>query len=191
MASRWLRWITPNQLTIARILAIPVLLVLIDLDTPIVNYVALVLFTLACLTDYWDGNLARERNEVTQLGKMLDPIADKMLISATLMMLLAAGHAHVIPAIAIVLREFAVSGLRQVAAAEGIVIAAVPGAKLKTVLQMVAVGLLLLHHDPLELPLELAGQVALWVAMAWTLVTGFRYFTDYFRGRADAGDGAA
>jgi len=181
MGSRWLRWVTPNQLSLVRILAIPVLLWLIALGRPWAAYLALVLFVFACLTDYWDGNLARERNEVSRVGKLLDPIADKMLIAASLLILLAEGHAGLVPTVVIVLREFAISGLRQVAAAEGVVLAAVKGAKWKTLLQMIAVGMLLLHHGPLGLPMEAAGRVMLWVAALWTLVTGYWYFSDYFR----------
>ena len=104
----------------ARIAAVPLLMVLIWLDRPLANYVALAVFVVACLTDYWDGDLARVRKEVTQLGKLLDPIADKMLITASLVMLVQRGSADAVPTILILLREFAVSGLRQVAASEGV-----------------------------------------------------------------------
>jgi cardiolipin synthase len=180
-AYRWLKWVTPNQLTFGRILAVPVLLGLIYWRSPWSNYVALALFFLACLTDYWDGNLARARDEVSQMGKMLDPIADKMLISASLIMLVALGIAGPVPTILILMREFAVSGLRQVAALEGVAIAAVRGAKWKTIFQMLATGALLLNHDPLGLPLVAFGQALLWFATLWTLVTGYSYFADYFR----------
>ncbi|MBI4083161.1 MAG: CDP-diacylglycerol--glycerol-3-phosphate 3-phosphatidyltransferase [Candidatus Lambdaproteobacteria bacterium] len=187
----WPKWITPNRLTIGRILAIPLLMVLIWWDGWPANTVAAVVFIFACLTDYWDGNLARARNEVSQLGKLLDPIADKMLISASLVMLVwivpAGGHAQgwviVVPTIVIILREFAVSGLRQVAAAEGVVIAAVTGAKVKTILQMVAVGMLIMHHDPFRLPFGALGELVLWVATGWTLWTGYGYFAEYYQAK--------
>lgn len=181
MTSALFKWVTPNQLTAARILSIPLLLVLIYLNTPLANDVAVVVFILACLTDYWDGFLARQRNEVTQLGKLLDPIADKMLIMASLIMLVWMGIAGVVPTILITLREFAVAGLRSVAAAEGVVIDAARGAKWKTLLQMIATGLLMLHHNPLSLPMGLIGAWALWLAAAWTLWTGYEYFAEYFR----------
>ncbi|MCH8841501.1 MAG: CDP-diacylglycerol--glycerol-3-phosphate 3-phosphatidyltransferase [SAR324 cluster bacterium] len=175
------RWVTPNQLTVGRILSIPVLLVLISLDRPLTNNAAWVLYTIACLTDYWDGVLARERGEVTQLGRLLDPIADKMLILSSLILLVSMGFAAVIPTILITLREFAVGGLRSVAAVEGVLISSVKGAKWKTVLQMLATGTLILHHNPFTIPADLIGEVLLWVAAAWTLWTGYVYFAGYLK----------
>jgi CDP-diacylglycerol--glycerol-3-phosphate 3-phosphatidyltransferase len=184
MVETLFRWVTPNQLTLGRIGAIPVLLLLLWLEHPVGNYLALVLFVLACLTDYWDGMLARQRGEVTQLGKLLDPIADKMLILSSLILLVGMGIAGALPTILIALRELAVGGLRTVAAAEGVIIAAAPGAKWKTVLQMLATGLLMLHHDPFSLPVDVAGQAMLWIAAAWTLWTGWSYFSRYFHSSA-------
>jgi CDP-diacylglycerol--glycerol-3-phosphate 3-phosphatidyltransferase len=185
-AYRWLWWITPNQLTYARIGAVPLLMVLIWIDRSPADYVAWVVFFVACLTDYWDGSLARTRKEVSQAGKLLDPIADKMLISASLVMLVARGSADPVPTVLILIREFAVSGLRQVAAIEGIAIAATRGAKAKTILQMIATGTLLFGHEPFGLPLNLLGRGLLWVAVAWTLWTGFAYFAEYHRSRRAA-----
>ena len=174
------RWVTPNQLTLARIAAVPVLLVLLYLDEPLGNWLAAVLFLIACFTDYLDGVLARQRGEITALGKLLDPIADKMLVLSALIFLVSMDIAGAIPTILITAREFAVAGLRSVAAAEGVIIAAAPGAKWKTALQMLATGLLMLHHDPFALPLGLVGEIVLWVAAAWTLWTGYDYFAQYF-----------
>ena len=181
MPYRLLKWVTPNQLTLARILSAPVLMGLVYLDAPATNWVAGVLFILAGLTDYVDGNLARHRGEVTQLGRMLDPIADKILVTAALVMLVARGHAGAVPTILILMREFAVSGLRQVAVADGVHIYAFRGAKWKAALQMVATGMLLLNHDPFGLPVEAAGRVMLWAAALLTLWTGYDYFRAYFR----------
>jgi CDP-diacylglycerol--glycerol-3-phosphate 3-phosphatidyltransferase len=179
--SRWLKWTTPNQLTFARILAVPVLVALIYWHGPVSNVIALAIFFVACLTDYWDGTLARERHEVTQMGKLLDPIADKILISASLVMLVSEGIADPVPTIVIILREFAVSGLRQVAAIEGVAIAAVRGAKAKTIMQMLATGTLLLNNDPFGLPLTAIGRSLLWISAVWTVWTGYTYFADYYR----------
>jgi len=182
-AYRWLRWATPNQLTYARIGAVPLLMLLIWLDRPVANYIALAVFVLACLTDYWDGAVARTRKEVSQSGKLLDPLADKMLITASLVMLVARGSADAVPTVLILIREFAVSGLRQVAALEGVAVSASQAAKWKTVLQMFATGFLLLSHDPFGLPMALIGRGLLWAVAAWTLWTGYTYFTAYYRGR--------
>lgn len=178
---QWLSWVTPNQLTVGRMVAVPVLMFMVYLDTPLGNTVALAIFILASLTDYVDGNLARFRGEVTLLGRMLDPLADRVLVSASLIMLVAGGHAGAVPTIAIIFREFAVSGLRQVAALEGIEIHVVGGAKWKTGFQMGATGFLLLNHDPFGMPLELLGTVLLWGAMLVTLWTGYGYFAAFFR----------
>lgn len=184
MGYRWLKWVTPNQLTLARIVAVPALILLIYLDRPLANVVAFVIFSLAGLTDYVDGDLARHRGEVTRLGRMLDPIADKMLVSAALVMLVAMGHAGAVPTILIILREFAVSGLRQVAALDGVEIPAIKAAKWKTVSQMLATGPLLLNHDPFGIPMEATGRIVLWAATALTLWSGYGYFSAYFRSRA-------
>lgn len=181
MVNGWFRWLTPNQLTLGRIAAIPVLLLLIWLERPVTNYFAFALFTLACFTDYWDGALARRRGEITPLGKLLDPIADKMLILSSLILMVGMGIAGALPTILIALRELAVGGLRSVASAEGVIISAAPSAKWKTVVQMGATGLLMLHHNPFSLPVDQAGQALLWVAAAWTLWTGYSYFSQYFR----------
>ena len=178
---RWLKWTTPNQLTLARILAVPVLVALIYWRGPVSNVFALAIFVVACLTDYWDGTLARERHEVTQMGKLLDPIADKILISASLVMLVSEGIADPVPTIVIILREFAVSGLRQVAAIEGVAIAAVRGAKAKTIMQMLATGFMLMNNDPFGVPLTAIGRSLLWIAAVWTVWTGYTYFADYYR----------
>jgi CDP-diacylglycerol---glycerol-3-phosphate 3-phosphatidyltransferase len=181
MPYRLLKWVTPNQLTLGRILCAPVLMALVYLDRPATNWVALVLFVLAGLTDYVDGNLARHRGEVTQLGRMLDPIADKILVTASLVMLVSRGHAGAVPTILILMREFAISGLRQVAALDAVEIHVVRGAKWKTGLQMLATGMLLVNHDPLGLPIEAAGRIVLWAAALVTLWTGWDYFAAYFR----------
>lgn len=180
MNQRWLQWITPNRLTAARIVSIPILMVLIYLDRTQTNMVALIIFAIAAMTDYFDGILARERNQVSQMGKLLDPIADKMLVTACLVLLVAQGHADALPTIVILSREFAVSGLRQVASAEGVVIAAVRGAKWKTVFQMVAIGFLIMDNNSLGVPSGAIGQWILWAATALTVVTGAGYFRGYY-----------
>ena len=187
MGYQWLAWVTPNQLTIGRIMAVPVVMYLIYLGGPMANTLAWVLFTVAGVTDYLDGDLARYRGEVTLLGRMLDPLADKMLISASLIMLVAQNHAFVVPTILIILREFAVTGLRQVAALDGIEIHVAGGGKLKTVLQMLATGGLILNHDPFGLPMLFMGNVALWIAMGVTLWTGYGYFSAFFNHKPNDG----
>ena len=181
MTNALFKWVTPNQLTLGRIAAIPGLLLLIYLDNPVAEFLAVGVFILACLTDYWDGYLARFRDQVSRFGRMMDPVADKMLISASLVMLVSMGRADAIPTILIILREFAISAMRQVAAADGVIVSAKASAKWKTVLQMIAVGLLLVSHEPFSIPFAQAGRIVLWVAAVWTLWTGFTYLRDHFK----------
>ncbi len=191
MVQRLLFWISPNQLTLGRIVLIPVLIVLMYIDHPVLNLVAVVVFVMAALTDYFDGILARERNEVSQIGKLLDPVADKMLVTACLVMVVSQGHAWeiAIPTIIILVREFAVSGLRQMASTEGVAIPVAEGAKWKTTLQMVAIGFLIVHTNPFDLPAGLVGRWLLWLAALWTVVTGANYFRHYYRSAAQGAPG--
>ena len=181
MGSSLFKWVTPNQLTLVRIVVIPAILVLIYRGDALSNWVALGIYFVACITDFLDGRLARFRGEISPLGKLLDPIADKMLVSACLVMLVSLDSAQVIPTILILLREFAVSGMRQVAAVEGVVVSASGGAKYKTTLQMLAVGFLIVRHESFAFPSVEIGQVLLWAAAALTLWTGLDYFRDYYR----------
>lgn len=181
MGSTFFKWVTPNQLTLVRIVTIPPILVLIYRGDALSNWVALGLYATACITDFLDGRLARFRGEVSPLGKLLDPIADKMLVSACLVILVSLDAAAVIPTLLILLREFAVSGMRQVAAVEGMVVSASYIAKYKTTLQMLAVGFLIVRHESLGIPSPEIGEVLLWAAAALTLWTGLDYFRDYFR----------
>ena len=185
MGYHWLKWVTPNQLSMLRILLVPVLMVLLYYDRPWGNVGAMFVFLFAGLTDYIDGNLARYRGEVTNLGRLLDPIADKMLVTASLVMLVAAGHAGAVPTILVLMREFAISALRQVAALDGVALASVRGAKWKTTLQMVATGTLIVSVNPFGGPIELIGGILLWAAAVVTLWSGLEYFRMYFREKAE------
>ncbi|MDH4224577.1 MAG: CDP-diacylglycerol--glycerol-3-phosphate 3-phosphatidyltransferase [Deltaproteobacteria bacterium] len=174
-------WVTPNQLTLARILSIPLILWLITFNRPVTNEIAWGVFFFACLTDWWDGLLARARGEVSRLGKLLDPVADKMLVMSTLVMLVSMGRAEAIPTILIMMREFLITGLRAVAAADGKVIAAEQGAKYKAIMQMVATGTLILDHNPYSIPADVLGRWFLYISTFWTLWTGAKYFWQFLK----------
>lgn len=144
---------------------------------------ALVFFVVAELTDIWDGKLARKRNEVTDLGKFLDPIADKLLVTAALLCFCAEWKFYVWPTMIILMREFAVSGLRQIAAAKGVVIAAGKLGKLKTTLQTTSLttllsakvlGLMFGRH--IDLFITAVGHVVMGLAVILTIVSGIEYF---------------
>jgi len=176
----------PNVLTLSRIAAIPLLVAMVALHRPVADLGACVLFSAAAITDYFDGRLARSRRQQSDLGRMLDPIADKLLVGAALMMLVGLGRLSAFglyPAIVIMLREILVSGLREYLAGIRIGLPVTRLAKWKTGFQMGALGTLLagdtsaqLLHLPF-LPVTAIGEAMLWIAAALTLATGWDYLT--------------
>ncbi len=180
----------PNVLTLSRIAAIPVLVLLVAIGAPSTNLLAAILFTIAAITDYLDGRLARERLQLSDFGRMLDPIADKLLVGATLMALVGFGHLPaygIYPAIVIMLREILVSGLREYLAEIRVGLPVTGLSKWKTGFQMAALGLLLLHGNGARviglswLHPGLIGGTLLWVAAALTLITGWDYLKSGLR----------
>jgi CDP-diacylglycerol---glycerol-3-phosphate 3-phosphatidyltransferase len=133
----------PNKLTLARILAVPLLVAALLAETVWGSYLALIVFIAAALTDYWDGKIARERNLVTNFGRIMDPLADKLLMATAFICFVQLGFAPAWMVVLIIGREFAITGLRVLAAAQGRVIAASASGKHKTVSQIVAVLLIL------------------------------------------------
>ncbi len=174
----------PNVLTLSRIAAIPLLVALVALHRPAADFGACLLFSAAAITDYFDGMLARTRRQQSDLGRMLDPIADKLLVAASLMMLVGLGRLSPLglyPAIVIMLREILVSGLREYLAGIRIGLPVTKLAKWKTGFQMGALGILLAGNTTAELlrigfiPVSMIGEGMLWVAAGLTLITGWDY----------------
>ncbi|MTH51787.1 CDP-diacylglycerol--glycerol-3-phosphate 3-phosphatidyltransferase [Bacillus mangrovi] len=178
----------PNKITVSRILLIPVfmLIMLAPLDwgtislagteMPVTQFAGALLFILASVTDWIDGYYARKYNMVTNLGKFLDPLADKLLVSAALIILVELQLAPSWMVIIIISREFAVTGLRLILANEGEVVAANMLGKIKTWTQIIAISLLLLNNfpfEPLNFPL---ADIALWIAVLFTVISGWDYF---------------
>jgi CDP-diacylglycerol---glycerol-3-phosphate 3-phosphatidyltransferase len=161
----------PNFLTLLRILAVPVVVVALLDETPNGDALAAVVFTLAAVTDGLDGYIARSRGAVTTFGKLMDPLADKLLITAALISLVSLGRLAAWVAMVIIAREFAVTGLRAVAAERGIVISASWLGKIKTVLQIAAV-FALIAFDPSPLWVDLL----VYAAVAATIISGVDYF---------------
>ena len=164
----------PNQLTIGRVLAIPLFIVLLLMGFRVA---ATVVFILAAFTDMLDGKIARKYNLVTNFGKLMDPLADKLLTMSAFVCLVELGDIPAWMVIVILGREFIITGMRQVAAAEGIVIAAGWSGKIKTVCQMVAIPLIMLNNWPCSLlpfPLPL-DQIVLWAAVVMTIWSGAEY----------------
>ncbi|MGE0813931.1 MAG: CDP-diacylglycerol--glycerol-3-phosphate 3-phosphatidyltransferase [Vicinamibacterales bacterium] len=172
----------PNALTVVRIFLVPLLVVVLltkfegrAVAGVHVEFVAAAIFGLASLTDWLDGYLARRRQQVTWVGQVLDPIADKLLISATLVSLVQIDLAPAWMVAVIIGRELAVTGLRSVALSRGLVVPASPLGKLKMVAQVVAVLLLLLGWERAPLLLQL-GRLMLWAVMATALGSALDYF---------------
>ena len=161
----------PNVLTVARIIAVPVIVVALLEETPNGDVVAAIVFALAALSDGLDGYLARSRDAVTTFGKLMDPIADKLLIVAALISLVSLGRLAAWVAMVIIAREFAVTALRAVAAEQGVVISASWLGKAKTILQVAAVFALIIWE-----PAPLAVDLLVYVAVAVTVISGADYF---------------
>ena len=161
----------PNVLTLLRILAVPVLVVALLDETPDGDVIAAAVFALAALTDGLDGYIARRREEVTTFGKLMDPLADKLLVIAALISLVSLNRLDAWIAMVIIAREIAVTGLRSLAAEQGVVIAASWLGKLKTLLQVAAI-ICLIAFDPSPVWVD----VLLYVAVAVTVISGADYF---------------
>ena len=189
-AQREVFWNLPNSITMLRAAAVPVLLLLPFFTGETGSAFMAWFFIVAAVSDLVDGWLARRGQMVTHIGKLLDPLADKLLVSTALIVLLVVGR---IPAwatwmvVIIIGRELAVTGLRGLASAGGQVMAASGLGKLKAVSQNIAIGALLFHYTTLGLDAHLLGMFCLFVATALTLWSGYRYFADYFTGLSDAG----
>jgi CDP-diacylglycerol--glycerol-3-phosphate 3-phosphatidyltransferase len=176
----------PNLLTLSRILAVPILVFLLWRPAPYDYAITFVLYCIVGITDYFDGYLARAQGQISRLGQFLDPIADKIMVAAVIVMLMASRRAngdapivqdwHVIPALVILLREIIVSGLREYLASLQVSVPVSALAKWKTTLQLIALGALILGGSvPEHLWVHNVGLASLWAAAALTLVTGYDY----------------
>jgi CDP-diacylglycerol--glycerol-3-phosphate 3-phosphatidyltransferase len=178
-------WNLPNTITTVRAAVVPVLLLAPLFPGESGSSVMAWFFIVAAVSDLVDGWLARRDQKVTHIGKLLDPLADKLLASTALIVLLAMGR---IPlwatwmVVVIVGRELAVTGLRGIASAGGQVVAASPLGKVKTVTQNIAIGALLFHYETIGLDAHLVGMSFLFLATVLTLASGYSYFADYFKG---------
>ena len=173
----------PNLLTLSRILLIPVFVLLFWTPTPGRSLAAAVVFVIAAVTDLLDGYLARRRSQVTKLGRLLDPIADKLLVLSGLILLVQFQRVAAVVAILIIAREVAVTGVRAIAASQGIVLSAETIGKYKMVAQVVAIVLLILEDGivPAAWNLHLVGTVVLYAALALALISGGRYLLSFWR----------
>tara|TARA_R100000789_G_scaffold71490_1_gene67238 strand:- start:676 stop:1263 length:588 start_codon:yes stop_codon:yes gene_type:complete len=170
----------PNLLTLSRIAAVPVMIaVMMLLEGSTASWLAFWVYFYACVTDFFDGYIARIMNEQSPLGRFLDPIADKLLVGAVLMLL--AGYDKIggwtlLPALIILMREILVSGLREFLAELHISVPVSNLAKWKTTIQMLALGFLIVgEHSPEAIPSVMIGTYGIWAAALLTLLTGYDY----------------
>lgn len=161
---------TANKLTMLRVIMIPVFMVALYLNFPFNNIVALVIFILASVTDFIDGYVARNFNQITDFGKFMDPLADKLLVTAAMLWFVEAGQMSAWVLLIVIAREFAVSGLRMVAAPKGVVIAAAWSGKIKTASTMVCICIMLV-----PIP-EILNTLCVAVILITTVVSGIEYF---------------
>ena len=181
----------PNLLTLGRVAAIPVLVVLLFFGSREAGFWAAAIFSAASVTDWLDGWLARKWGVVTVLGKFLDPLADKLIVMAALVMLIPLGRVPAWAVFVILAREMVVTGLRSIASSEGVVIAASDLGKYKTIFQMVAIIGLLLHYnyywffgvrwEILRVNMQHAGIFFFYVALIVTVWSGVDYLVKFFK----------
>ncbi len=166
----------PNQLTLFRIAAVPVIIILMLFPNRICTLIAGLLFSAAAITDYLDGFLARKKGQVTTLGKVMDPVADKLLVSSAFIMLTSLGWVPAWMACIIIGRELAVTGLRNIIAEKGEDLSASNLGKYKTGFQIAAIIPLMIHFRFLGLDVQIIGNLFLWGALVFTIWSGADYF---------------
>ena len=173
----------PNLLTLVRILLIPVFIALFITPTPDRSLSAAIVFVVAAVTDLLDGYIARRTGQVTKLGKLLDPIADKLLVLSALILLVNVDRVSALVAILVIAREVAVTGIRAIAAGEGLIIAAETTGKYKMALQVVAIVLLILEGTGLAGlgNLHLAGSAILYLSLVLGYISGGQYVWSFWR----------
>lgn len=184
----------PNKLTVIRIILVPLLALVWlfpyhllginfisfeigNVSLSLLNIIVLVIFAIASITDFFDGHIARSRNLITTFGKFADPIADKLLVNTTLIILCYKGMIPVVPVILMLGRDTIVDGCRMIASQNGVVVAAGMLGKLKTVLQMIAIILSILNNLPFELIGLPVSTILIWFASLVSILSGYNYFS--------------
>ena len=166
----------PNKITIARILLVPIFMIVFLWQFKGSDIIAAIIFAVASLTDGIDGHIARKHNLVTDFGKFLDPLADKLLVSTALICLTGLGRINAYMTVIIIAREFIVTGLRSVAAAKGVVIAAIMTGKIKTCIQIAACLLAMLFYgEEFMIGNYSIGYIAMFISTLFTIYSGYEY----------------
>lgn len=177
-----LRFNLPTILTLSRIVVIPVFI----LVTPVNNFLGALVFGIAAVTDFLDGYMARKSSKVTKFGTILDPIADKFLVIAALILLVDMARVSVWIAVIIIVREFLITGLRVVALSKDIVIKAEMGGKLKVTAQITAIICLILGWDVVGIDLFDVGIVLIWTSIVLSVISGIQYMVSFWRKTVNA-----
>ncbi len=171
----------PNGLTLIRIMLVPVFYFVVIFDTKFTNILATYIFVFASITDFVDGYIARKYKLVTKTGKILDPIADKILVAASFIALIELERIPGWIVVIILGREFIVGALRDYASSEGVVIPAGWSGKFKTVFQMLAIGFLVYKQDLLNLPVFTIGHILLYISVIISIYSAIDYYIKYFK----------
>ncbi|MCL4477787.1 MAG: CDP-diacylglycerol--glycerol-3-phosphate 3-phosphatidyltransferase [Deltaproteobacteria bacterium] len=179
----------PNLLSLSRILMVPVLIVLMEIIKYMpadnmyrlkwISFASAVVFGFGGLTDFFDGYFARKYKDITTIGKLIDPVADKVLVATSLIMLISINRIYGWVVVLIIGREFAVTGLRSIASSEGIVIPASLEGKYKTVFQITGIIGLLIHYTYFGIDFQKIGMLYVWIALIVTLWSGTKYFINF------------
>lgn len=169
-----------NQLTLVRIIAIPLYLVFLYINREWSNVTATIIFIIAGVSDFLDGFIARKYNMVTDFGKILDPIADKILVSASMIALMELDRLAGILVIIMLARDFAVGALRDLSASKGIIIPAGKWGKIKTGFQMTAIGMITFYDKWLYINWYYLGTVLIYISVVLSLYSGYIYYRNYF-----------
>ncbi len=170
-----------------RVLLVPGVLYFIDNFSPVRSFIAGLLYLGAAAGDFLDGYLARSRGQVSVLGKFLDPLADKLIVTAVLVFMVALGRVPAWLVVVLIARDLAITGLRSIASAEGLVIAASEGGKLKTAFQLVAIMMLLIHFRypvigfGFSVDYHLAGLILLYISLGMSVISGIDYIRGFIR----------
>ncbi len=174
----------PMQITISRILMVPIVVAAMWPGQLWWNIVAASLFIVASITDYYDGYFARKYNAVSNMGKFMDPIADKILVTSILTMLLFQGKVDPLMVIIILARDNFIGGIRSVAAADQVVIAAKAAGKWKTAMQMIAIPIVIIGNIDSIIPyFDKVGYAVLWIAVILSVTSGIEYYAMYLKSR--------
>lgn len=170
-----------TKLTILRILFVPVFLVLLYFNTTVTNILATIVFTVAGITDWVDGYIARKYDQITDLGKILDPVADKIMVAAAMIALVDIDRLGAVIVIILLTRDFAVGALRDFISSKGTILAAGFSGKLKTAFQMVGIGFLSWHDPLFGLNIHGIGIILMYISLALSLYSGYVYYRGFFR----------